>query len=214
MPSIVFADLSGFSALTEAHGDIDAVGIARRFKDLALTAAADQARVVKTMGDAVMITSSDPVSAARVTAELAHLVAAEPDFPMVRIGLHHGPVVESENDCFGATVNLAARVAGHARAGQILCTSEVADLIKNQVQLDVIEAGVVRFKNITSPVMLFELVVRDEPSESIIDPVCRMRIVDPGTASRVFHDGAPYYFCSIQCIRKFLQNPSQYGVNP
>ncbi len=208
--SIIFADLSGFSALTEAHGDVDAVGIASRFKSLAEKAAADQARVVKTMGDAVMIAAAHPLDGARVAVDLADSVNCETNFPMVRIGLHHGPVVESDNDCFGATVNLAARVAGHARAGQILCTSSIADLVKNQSHLDLRDAGIVLFKNIALPVALFELCITDARSDVIIDPVCRMRLADVNVTSRIFYEGTPYYFCSTQCVGVFLESPGRY----
>lgn len=211
--SIIFGDLSGFTALTEAHGDVDAVAIARRFKFLAEGALADDARVVKTMGDAVMITATDPVAAVQIAARLASSVHAEADFPMVRIGMHHGQVVLTDNDCFGATVNLAARVADHARAGQVLCTGAFAHTVTHLPNLTLRDAGVAHFKNIASDVRIFELWFSDSPIDAIVDPVCRMRVIDLNAASRIFFQGSPYYFCSTQCVKLFLEHPAQHIID-
>jgi len=208
--SVIFADLSGFTAMTETHGDVDAVAIALRFKALAEAALTDASHIVKTIGDAVMIVAPDPVAAAQIVMRLAQSVRSEPHFPIVRIGMNHGQVVESNNDYFGAAVNLAARVAGYARAGQVLCTSHVADVLRAELGLELTDIGLAHLKNIASPVPLFELCLAAGPLEANIDPVCRMQVTDVNAASRVVHDGVPYYFCSSQCVTTFLDSPEKY----
>ncbi len=208
--SVIFADLSGFTAMTETHGDVDAVAIAFRFKALAEAALVHSAHIVKTIGDAVMIVAPDPVAAAQVVMRLAQSVHSEPYFPIVRIGMHHGPVIESNGDYFGAAVNLAARVARHARAGQVLCTSNVADILRTELGLELLDAGLAHLKNISVPVQLFELCLAAGQREANIDPVCRMQVTDVNAASRIVHDAVPYYFCSAQCVEIFLNSPEKY----
>ena len=210
--SVIFADLSGFTAMTETHGDVDAVAIAFKFKALAEAALVRGAHIVKTIGDAVMIVAPEPMTAAQVVIRLAQSVHCEAHFPVVRIGMHHGPVVESDRDYFGAAVNLAARVTGHARGGQVLCTRSVADILRSDSGLELADAGLAQLKNIAAPVQLFELCLAGDQEKTNIDPVCRMQVTDVNAASRIVHDGVPYYFCSAQCVKIFLGSPENYAV--
>ena len=125
--AVVFADLDGFTALTEVHGDLDAAEVATGFADLARGALEPGARLVKTLGDAVMITAKDVDEALQTALNVVAAVDRVDDYPTVSAGVHAGPVVERAGDVFGATVNLAARVAAHAAPGQVLCTKAVAD---------------------------------------------------------------------------------------
>lgn len=107
--AVLFADLAGFTALTEAHGDLGAADVAGRFAELARSVLLEDARVVKTIGDAVMVVASDARVGLEIAMRLLRSVDGEADFPGVRLGLHAGPVVERAGDVFGATVNVAAR---------------------------------------------------------------------------------------------------------
>src|SRR2546425_308637 len=98
--AVLFADLAGFTALTEAHGDVDAAEVATRFSALASAALTGNTRIVKTIGDAVMIVANEARDAAETALSLLRAVDAEPLFPTVRIGLHVGPVVERASDVF------------------------------------------------------------------------------------------------------------------
>jgi len=209
--TVLFADLSGFTALTETHGDQDAAEVAARFYDLAQTALTDDARLVKTIGDAVMIAADQPASAVAAALQLVAAVQVEPGFPSVRAGLHLGPCVERSGDYFGATVNLAARVAAYARSGQILCTEAVADPIRNLSIVTLHPAGVQRFKNVTQLITLFELQDphRPTPTEDF-DPVCRMRLDPEHTPARLPFGERIYHFCSFNCAQKFARDPEAY----
>ena len=208
--TVIFADLSGFTAMTETHGDIDAVTIAKKFKDLAEKSLDGNAHIVKTIGDAVMIVAEDAASAAQIVLKLAEAVHAEPHFPLVRIGMHHGSVVLSEGDYFGSAVNLAARVADYARAGQILCTSICADNIQDELDLELRDVGPGHFKNVSDPVSLYELCLATGPISVNIDPVCCMQVTDVNASSCIYHEGLPYYFCSDLCVKQFLEQPDKY----
>ena len=178
--TVLFADLAGYSALTEAHGDESAADLLAHFYELARAAVGADGRLVKTIGDAVMIVAEAPSAAASIALRLAASASAESSFPAVRIGLHAGPVVERQGDVFGATVNLAARVVAHARPGQILCTSQVAQALAGGPPVHA--RGTAVFKNMVEPVEIFEIDAMDSATaRGVIDPVCRMR-VDPDAA--------------------------------
>lgn len=210
--TVLFVDLAGFTALTEAHGDQDAADLASRFYVITRASLRDEVRLVKTIGDAVMIAGPQVRSVVAVALRLLEVADEELNFPALRAGLAEGPVVEREGDLFGATVNLAARVAAHARAGQVLCTSGVARALSAEVTIETVAAGVARFKNVAETVELFELrPVAASTRPTAIDPVCRMRVVPeraPATAER---DGQVYWFCSDACAHAF-RSPLRGGT--
>lgn len=125
--TIAFVDLAGFTALTEVHGDEVAADVAERLTAQAVAALGPADRLVKTIGDAVMIESADPPSGIEVVRAILDRCHAATGCPLARAGLHHGPVVRRGDDLFGNTVNLAARVAGQATGGQVLSTATVAE---------------------------------------------------------------------------------------
>lgn len=209
--TFIFADLAGFTALTETHGDDDATDVAARFYDLARASLTGEACLVKTMGDAVMIVADQSPAAVSTALKLVAAVRIEPGFPAVRAGLHSGSAVERSGDYFGATVNLAARITAYARSDQILCTEAVAEAVRSLDLAMIHSAGMVSFKNVAQPVALFEIEdLQHHMTHREIDPVCRMGL-DPDTApARLpFHDRL-YYFCSLACAQKFAQAPEAY----
>ena len=113
--TFLFADLAGFTALTEAHGDDQAADLVGGFcAAVRELLAAHQAREVKAIGDALMLRAVDAAAAIRLGLCIVHDVGAQHGFPLVRVGMHTGPAVERDGDWFGATVNLAARVSAAA----------------------------------------------------------------------------------------------------
>src|SRR5262245_51219134 len=121
--TFAFVDLAGFTAVTEAHGDTEAVAIVRAFRDRALQTLGPGDELVKTIGDAVMLRFPTPEAAIVALRQLVarELVAREAVL-LPRAGAHHGHAVVVDGDYYGAAVNLAARVAGEARGGQLLVT--------------------------------------------------------------------------------------------
>jgi len=209
--TILFADLSGFTALTEMHGDQDAAEVAARFYDLAQAALTGDARLVKTIGDAVMIAADQSASAVSTALQLVAAVQVEPGFPSVRAGLHLGPCVERSGDYFGATVNLAARVTAYARSGQILCTEAVADVIRDLSTVTLRPAGAQHFKNVTQLITLFEIQDPHRPTASEdFDPVCRMQLDPEHAPARLPFGERMFYFCSFNCAQKFARDPEVF----
>src|SRR5207244_1035956 len=104
--TFLFADLAGFTALTEAHGDEQAADLAADFSRQIRQFLADYgATEIKGIGDAVMLRAESAKQAVRLGLRVVQDVGRSHGFPAVRIGMHTGPAVERDGDWFGATVN-------------------------------------------------------------------------------------------------------------
>ena len=208
----MFADIAGYTALTEAHGDADAADLAATFcREVSEVARASDGEVIKTIGDAVMVRHSDPSQAVLLGLTAAHDVMAGHGFPAVRVGMHHGPAVERESDWFGATVNLAARVAAVAAGGEVLVTDAVRDGAEQLEGVEFESRGEHRMRNVTLPVPLFAALPDARSSEDHhIDPVCRMLVAEGREAGTLRHRDERYCFCSHDCARQFLRDPDAY----
>jgi class 3 adenylate cyclase/YHS domain-containing protein len=206
-----FVDLAGFTALTEAHGDLDAVDLLDRFAGLTRQSLSPGDELVKMIGDAVMLTSLSPAAGIAVLASLLERCSEANGFPLLRAGAHHGPAVRRGGDYLGATVNLAARVAGHAGGGQVLATSAVADAARRR-GIEVAGLGSRRLRNLAQPVELFEIRLGGHERSSAIDPVCRMRVEPEHAPGSLSHAGQRFWFCSVACVAAFAADPDRYIV--
>jgi len=125
---VLFADVAGSTRLYEQLGDREALhAVERCLNRLERAAWAYDGRVIKTIGDEVMLVFADGASALLAACEMQQRIAQLPSVCgqklAVRIGFHEGPAIEENGDVFGDTVNVAARVVALARAGQILTTA-------------------------------------------------------------------------------------------
>jgi adenylate cyclase len=204
-----FVDLAGFTALTEAHGDVQAVEMLDRFGRIVQTSVEPAGELVKTIGDAVMLTWSDPGAAVEGVERLFAACLAVAGLPLPRAGLHHGTAIERDGDYIGAAVNLAARVTDQAHGGQVLVTDVVAVVARAQGFLTV-SLGPIELRNVTAPVELFELRLGATTGSTVIDPVCRMQVALADAAGVLRHGGADYWFCSFRCAAAFATQPDRY----
>ncbi|MEA2151178.1 MAG: adenylate cyclase [Solirubrobacteraceae bacterium] len=154
--TFLFADLVGFTAFTERVGDETAADVAIAFQSAAAHAAAELGcEVVKDLGDAVMIHSRDAARVVALALRLSRELELEGWCPPLRIGVHSGPAVQREHDWYGATVNVAARLADSATAGEILMSLRTRDLLAKQTSLTLAARGPRSFKNVTAPMAVF-----------------------------------------------------------
>jgi len=208
----LIADLCGYTALTEAHGNIRAAQAVTRYTEIAQTVLQPGARLVERVGDEVLIGAPDATSVVRTAIALRAAVENEPLFPTLRSGIHAGNVVEQGASYFGSALNLAARVAAHARASQILCTERVTTLAADLDGVAYRPLGLVRFKNVVDPVAVFEVIAGRESRESaVIDPVCRMQVWPDTAPARLPFEGKTYHFCSLECAKAFAERPEHYA---
>jgi adenylate cyclase len=126
MLTVGFADLVGFTALSQQVDDHDLATIVDRFETAAYdTIAALGGRVVKMIGDEVMFVAEDVAAGARIALSLAEVYGDDETLPDVRVGLARGPVLSRGGDYFGATVNLASRIVNIAYAGTAVASDEI-----------------------------------------------------------------------------------------
>jgi len=201
-----FIDLAGFTALTEEKGDDRAADVATRFAELARAALEPGDRLVKTIGDAVLVTSRKPADGVALVERLMIEASHEIRFPSLRAGLHHGVAIERSGDVFGAAVNLAARVAAEAHAGEVLGTDPIAQAAR-EIGIPVAELGEVLLKNVRDSIPLFSLGLVVGATETPIDPVCQTPVDRRGAAGRLIFKGVEYWFCSLTCAAAFASNP-------
>ncbi|RKQ93755.1 adenylate cyclase [Solirubrobacter pauli] len=120
--AICFADLAGYTRLTEEVGEEEALEVVERFVELVTETLPEDARVIKTIGDEVMIVGTD---LGALVDWAVGFQALQTERPLPRIGLHAGSVLYRDGDYYGRAVNLASRVAARATGGEVLVTREV-----------------------------------------------------------------------------------------
>jgi adenylate cyclase len=155
VPAMSFLDLTGYTRLTEERGDAAAAALAETLAVLVNRSSREHGGVpVKWLGDGVMIHHREPAGA--VLSALG-LVAQLPEagLPPAHVGVAAGPVVAQGGDYFGRTVNLAARIAAHAGASQVLVSGSVAELAPPQ-GVRFVEQGELPLKGFAHPVRLLE----------------------------------------------------------
>jgi adenylate cyclase len=212
--TFAFADIAGFTALTEAHGDEHAVELIDEF------AAAVRANLtpvggehVKTVGDAIMLRIPEPGDAIRVGLTITGELMRDHGAPAVRVGMHHGPAVERDGDYFGASVNLAARVSAVAAGGEVLVTGHTAALVPDLEGVFYEPRGRHSLRNVREPVELFAAVPVGDAHDALpTDPVCRMAVDPARAAGQLMHDGTAYFFCSLQCAGDFAHDPDRFAA--
>jgi adenylate cyclase len=123
--AIGFADMVGFTVLSQHLGDDELAAVVARFEELAQdTVVALGGRVVKMIGDEVMFVVPSATAAADIGLSLAEAYAGDDLLSDIRVGLAIGPVLEHDGDYYGPVVNLAGRVVNVARPGTVVVSDE------------------------------------------------------------------------------------------
>ena len=155
VPAMSFLDLAGYTRLTEERGDRAAAALAETLAVLVDRSAREHSGVpVKWLGDGVMVHSREPAGAVLSALRLVEQLPAA-GLPPAHVGVAAGPVVVQGGDYFGRTVNLAARIAAHAGAGQVLVSGSVAASAPPQ-GVRFVELGELPLKGFARPVRVLE----------------------------------------------------------
>jgi adenylate cyclase len=211
--TFLFADLAGFTAMTEAMGDEPAADLAADFSERLEAEAPDfGAEPIKRIGDAVMLRCERAEDGIRFGLHIAHEVGDSHYFPTVRVGMHTGGAIERGGDWFGSTVNTAARVSGEASGTEVLLTEVTREAAGDVSGVEISERGRRALRNVAEPVLLYAAAPEGDRSETglPIDPVCRMAVDPERAAGTLAHEGAHYFFCSLDCAAKFAASPDRY----
>ena len=152
--AVGFADLVGFTRLGEELPPEQLERVASRLTQLAATAADPPVRLVKTIGDAVMLVAPEPAPLIETMLCLVDLADTEGQgFPQVRVGVAAGAAITRGGDWFGSPVNLASRLSAIARGGSVLATEDVRDATDWNFRWS--DAGMRRIRGVHGPVAVF-----------------------------------------------------------
>jgi len=189
---VMFADVSGSTRLYEAVGDAAAhEAIDLCVKVFAAITGQHTGRVIKTIGDEVMSVFPDPASAARAAVDIQ--LAVNEMAPVgkvklgVRIGMNHGSLVERDNDVFGDTVNLAARLTEMAARGQIITSTETVDLLDPIQKMDCRSLYAIEVKGKEKEVGICEVLWTD--TDDATQLVAQRATTDAGRRLRLVYRG-------------------------
>lgn len=185
LTTIVAADVAGYSRLVSQ----DEEGTLARFRDLRRRLidpeiAAGGGRLVKTMGDGLLVEFASPVAALRSVLAVQRTMAAgeagraEADRIRFRVGINLGDVVVDGDDLLGDGVNIAARLESLAPPGGICLSRAVHDQVQGKIDATLIAMGPQAVKNIPHPVDTWQVQLDDAPAPP---PVTR-RAEPPGIA--------------------------------
>jgi len=149
--AIAFADLAGYTRLTEEAGEEEALDVVERFVEAVEETLPDDARVIKTIGDEVMVVGADPSGLVDWAVGFQALNAGMR--PLPRIGIHCGDALYREGDYYGRAVNLASRVGARAAGGEVLVTRPVVESAGSHLVFEPI--GEVKLKGFKEATDLF-----------------------------------------------------------
>lgn len=137
--AILFADISGSTALYTKLGDVQALKLVAKCLDIIIgELESRQGVLIKTIGDEIMCSFPDAALALQAACEMQRVIELKRpggDRPIyIRIGFHYGDVIGVGEDLFGDAVNIAARVTSITRARQILTTQAVYDSLPEKLR--------------------------------------------------------------------------------
>jgi len=157
-PTFVFADLVGYTALTERHGDLAAARLAREFRrTMRALSRKHGAWQVKSMGDGVMIWAPDAGEAVALAAQTVEQVGTRADLLPVRVGVHTGSAVMRGCDWYGSTVNVAARLAAEAEPNQALISAATRSAVGSPASTSLADPRDLALRGVGRPVSAWRL---------------------------------------------------------
>ncbi|HEX8313679.1 MAG TPA: hypothetical protein VF609_01720 [Flavisolibacter sp.] len=204
--AILIADLSGYTALTEAHGASMAADLIDRFLQMVEESLVGNCYLHERTGDEIMIVSEVPDHLLSTAVKLLNNSCKEEKFLLIHGGLHVGKLLKRNDGYFGSALNFTARIAAKAAAGTFWCSREFREAVKNVPDLLFENKGSFRFKNLAGEKEVFEIKAGKTEIFSI-DPVCRMLLLSKANAM-AHPDETGIFFCSQNCLEVYSAQKS------
>jgi class 3 adenylate cyclase len=183
--AILFADVVGSTQLYEQYGDAKASETVAHCLDVMKDATHQfSGKVIKTIGDEIMATFPSVDDAMGAASQMQARLSGDEsggdsdgasggdNIPVsIRIGCHFGPVVEEQNDIFGAAVHTANRMTSQAKAGQIVISGTSVDRMSPEWQAQTRQIDVATVRGRLDEVALFELLWQPEEATSMLPTI-------------------------------------------
>lgn len=201
--AILFADLSGYTALTETHGPATAADMIDKFVEIVKASLVGVSRLHQSIGDEVLIVSKSPEHLLSTAIMLIINCCKEQHFLQVHGGLHYGKILKRNDNYFGSPINLTSRIANKANKGTFWCSSDFISELSNAAAFTFASKGKHNFKNVSDEIDVFELMI-ENTNTFHIDPVCRMLIHKKESATPHPHE-QNIFFCSADCLDIYIR---------
>ena len=208
--AILMADLSGYTALTETHGAASAADLIDKYMEIVSDCLVGDTRIKERTGDEVMIISSSADFILSTAAMIITKTSMQENFLQVHGGLHYGTVLKRDNSYFGSAINLTSRIASKARPGTFWCSSDFIQALAGESTFKFEPKGKHSFKNINDEKEIAEILIANT-NDLVIDPVCRMLIVDK-TVALQHSEKKDIFFCSQSCLDRFNASQKSYSI--
>ena len=200
--AILIADLTGYTSLTDTHGALAAADLIDKFMTIVDNSLVGSSEFHQRAGDEAMIVSRSADDLLSTAIKLLENTHGEHEFLQIHGGLHYGRILKRNDHYFGNTINLAARIASKASAGNLWCSEDFLNALTGLTSVSFTSKGEFDLKNFRNRNTLFELVL-SEAKDFSIDPVCKMLIRDKESAiSHPIHPGLNS--CSETCLNIYL----------
>lgn len=159
--AVVFTDLEGFTPYTAEHGDEAAIALlADHHRAVGPIIRGRGGRIVKRLGDGLMITFGEPDEAVLASLEL---VDTAPDPLRLRAGVNFGDAVVTVDDVVGHVVNVAARVTETADGGEVVVTDSVREAVADLDRVFYDAPQTPELKGISENVTTYRVYLRADP---------------------------------------------------
>jgi class 3 adenylate cyclase len=166
LAAIMFSDICSFSKIMGVDEDKALSFVSLHNQVVADGAGQYGGRIIKKMGDGLMVEFSSAVNAVRCALAVQEAInsyntdSAEPDRIFIRIGIHLGDVVVSEGgDLLGDGVNVASRIEPLAEPGGICISRDILDLVQNKISIETVHLGAKELKNISKQVDIYKVLL-------------------------------------------------------
>jgi adenylate cyclase len=153
--AVAFADLVGFTELGETIPSEELGSVAGRLSRLAEEVVEPPAKVVKEIGDAVMLIAPEPADLLDAALALVEASDGAEGLPAIRAGVAYGPAVNRWGDWYGSTVNVASRLTDRARPASVLTTERVREAVGDGYEWSF--AGEKKLKGLSTPMKTYRV---------------------------------------------------------
>jgi len=198
LAAILSADVVGYSRMTGADEERTLARLRALRSDLIdPTIAVHRGRVVKRIGDGILVEFRSVVDAVRCAIEMqSSMVERNAGLPAerrieFRMGVHIGDVVEeSDGDLMGDGVNIASRLEGVAKPGAVCLSEDAYRMVKARLDLAVSDLGEAKLKNIAEPIRIYSLEVGGAPGKAAAPAPAKTPVVPdkPSVAVLAFNN--------------------------
>lgn len=190
MLSVLFSDVSGSTRLYEKLGDAEALrAVDRCLKRMERAVETFRGRIVKNIGDEVMAVFANADDAFQAATEMQQRISDLPPVSgvklAIRVGFHHGPVIEEGGDVFGDSVNTAARLAGLAKAGQVLISGQTQAKLSSLLQSSTRDLDQMSVKGKAEDLHVFEVIWQESEELTMKAVSIRPAAVAGGLGTRL-----------------------------